>query len=241
MGLKNLVKSKRADIAIANGENAADGFGLTPELAATFFSSGVDVITSGNHIWQKKDIYPILESNPYLLRPANYPSKAPGRGYATLDVLGISVGVMNLQGRQDMPFINCPFQTAKNLLKKELKDSKVALIDFHAESPEEKEAFALYLDGQVSAVVGTHTHVQTADERILPGGCAYITDLGMTGPEEGVIGSKTEIALRRSMTQLPLKLEIVEAAGILSGVVIEVDSETGKALEIERFRVQMGL
>ena len=240
MGLKNLVKSTRADMVIGNGENAADGHGITPELAATFFASGVDVITSGNHIWQKKDIYPILESNPNLLRPANYPSQTPGKGYTTLNVRGFSVGVMNLQGRRDMATINCPFQSAKDILRKERKNSKVVLIDFHAESPEEKEAFALYLDGQVSAVVGTHTHIQTSDERIFPGGCAYITDLGMTGPAESIIGSSKDISIRRSLTQMPLKLEVAEAEAVLSGAVVGIDPETGRALEIKRFQNRLG-
>lgn len=241
IGLKNLVKSTRADIVIVNGENAADGFGITPELAATFFSNGIDVITSGNHIWQKKEIYPLLESNPNLLRPANYPSRAPGKGYTTVNVKGVPVGVMNLQGRREMTAINCPFQTAKEILKKERKDTKIVVIDFHAESPEEKEALALYLDGHVSAVVGTHTHIQTADERILPKGCAYITDLGMTGPLESVIGSDKETAIRRSMTQMPLKMEIADTTAILAGAVVRIDSETGKAVEIERFQNRLGV
>jgi hypothetical protein len=241
IGLKGLVKNHKADLVVVNGENAADGFGITPELATTFFNNGVDVITTGNHVWQRKEIYPILDSNPHILRPANYPSQAPGKGYTTISIKGTPVGILNLQGRRDMGPLNCPFQTARDVLKKEKQGTRVILIDFHAESAEEKEALALYLDGQVSAVVGTHTHIQTSDERILPGGCGYITDLGMTGPELSVIGSDSEMAIRRSLTQMPLKIDISNGPAVLSGVVLKIDVDTGKTVSIERFQNPLGV
>jgi metallophosphoesterase (TIGR00282 family) len=241
-GLKELIKKQRADLVVVNGENAAGGFGITPEQAQTFFSLGVNVITSGNHIWQKKEILPLLESmtaspspvDHVLLRPANYPAKVPGRGSTVIDVRGTPVGVINLQGRQELPAINCPFQTGRDLVRKMKDETKVILVDFHAEATEEKEALGLYLDGSVTAVLGTHTHVQTADERILPKGSAYITDLGMCGPKDSVIGSEAALAVQRVLTQMPLKIEVSENEAELHGVVIRIDAETGRALELHR-------
>ncbi|MDR1894580.1 MAG: TIGR00282 family metallophosphoesterase [Spirochaetales bacterium] len=233
-GLGDLIKKQRADFVAVNGENAQAGFGITPELALTFFSLGVNVITSGNHIWQKKEILPFLESREDILRPANYPAKAPGKGSTVVTVRGIPVGVINLQGRQDLPAINCPFQTGREVVRKMREQTRIILVDFHAEAPEEKEALGLYLDGSVSAVLGTHTHVQTSDDRILPKGSAYITDLGMCGPRDSVIGSHTGQAIQRALTQMPLKIEVSENQGRLSGVVIRMDGETGRPLEFRR-------
>ena len=236
IGLKSLIREYKADFVIINGENAADGFGLTPEIAAQIFASGADVITSGNHIWQKREIYPLLDSDSAVLRPANYPSSAPGKGFIVIEVKGVSIAVLNLQGRKDFGNLDCPFRTGLEYSKKLKNKSKIIIIDFHAESVNEKEALAIYLDGKVSAVLGTHTHVQTADERILPGGTAYLSDLGMTGPSMSVIGSDYSISVRRSLTQMPLKHEVSDNPAIMSGVVLELDISTGKCLSVKRLK-----
>jgi len=233
--LPGLIKKYKSDLVIVNGENASDGFGILPEEAEKFFSKGVDVITTGNHIWQKREIYPMMEKdNTRIIRPANYPPGVPGRGDVTVDVKGCSVTVLNLLGRVRMGMaVDCPFRKSADFLKKN-KKNKLVIVDFHAEDTMEKEALAWYLDGKVSAVIGTHTHIQTADERILPKGSAYITDIGMTGPENSVIGTKPEISIRRSLTQLPLKMEVAENESTIKGVFITIDAETGKSLSIER-------
>lgn len=230
--LKSLIKKYHSDIVIANGENAADGFGITPEIMEQLFSSGVDVITSGNHIWQKKEIFSYFDTQERLLRPANYPKEAPGHGYCEVEVKGVKVAVINLQGRDRLSPIDCPFHVGKNILKK-LK-SRIRIVDFHAEAPDEKEALAYYLDGSVSAVVGTHTHIQTADERILEKGTAFITDIGMTGPVNTVIGMDIPTAIKRALTQLPLKMEVPDEPAEIRGVLLRIDEETGKTLSIER-------
>ncbi len=235
-GLKGLIKEYKADIVCVNGENAADGLGITPELAVQIFSSGADVITSGNHIWQKREILPILDSNPAVLRPANYPAGVSGRGICTIEKAGARVTVINLQGRESLAMIDCPFKTAKELMKKARHDSPCIIVDFHAESAQEKEALAFYLDGQVSLVYGTHTHVQTMDERILPGGTGFISDVGMTGPDRGVIGGDIGISIERSLTQMPLRIEVADTTASMQGICAVIDCETGKCLEIERFR-----
>ena len=241
IGLKELIKKHRADVIAVNGENAAEGFGITPEIANTFFSLGVNVITSGNHIWQKREILPLMETRNDILRPANYPAKVPGKGHTVLDIRGVPVGIINLQGREHLPSINCPFQTAKDVIRKMKNETRIILVDFHAESTEEKEALGLYLDGQVTLVAGTHTHIQTSDERILPGGTAYITDLGMTGPGNSVIGSESQLAIQRSLTQMPLKMEISDNLPVISGIVLKIDTETGKAMKIERISAGSGV
>ncbi len=235
-GLKEIIREYKADVVVVNGENAADGFGITPEIAEQFSTAGVDVITSGNHIWQKREIYPTLESRQNLLRPANYAGKVPGSGFCIIEKKGSRIGVINLQGRIRLMNIDCPFKAAKDIINKQMKNTDAVIIDFHAEEPEEKEALALYLDGKVSAVVGTHTHVQSADEKILKGGTAYITDIGVTGPGMSVIGSTKEISIQRSLTQMPLKLEVADNPAVLMGVSVSIDASTGKAISIERVR-----
>jgi metallophosphoesterase (TIGR00282 family) len=234
IGLKKLIKENKADIVVVNGENAADGFGITPENAQLMFNSGVDVITSGNHIWQKKEIYSILESRRELLRPYNYPKEAPGHGYCMVSVKGINAAVINLQGRIDMANTDCPFKAAKEVIRKVKNETNIIIIDFHAENVEEKEALALFLDGQITSLTGTHTHVQTGDERILERGTAFMSDLGMTGPAPGVIGSDKETAIRRQQTQMPLKMAIEDLPAIINGAVITIDKKNGKALSIKR-------
>ncbi|WP_422478713.1 TIGR00282 family metallophosphoesterase [Pleomorphochaeta sp. DL1XJH-081] len=241
MGLPQLIKKLRADLVVINGENAADGFGLTEDLARQFFSLGVHVITTGNHIWQREEIRPFLDKDTRILRPANYPAQVPGHGYTVLEIGGLSVGVVNLQGRHQMVPIDCPFQTGAAVVEKLRRQTKLIFVDFHAESAMEKEALAAYLDGKVSVVVGTHTHVQTADERILDKGTGYITDLGLSGPIGGVIGSDPNIAIERQLTQIPLRNQILDAPSYLQGVVCSVDPDTGKTVSIKRISEQFGL
>ena len=241
VGLPELARRCDAGLVIANGENAADGFGLTPEIAERMRASGVHVITSGNHIWQKRDIYPMLQTTDTLLRPENYPvlsgaAAIPGKGHCIVTIRDVPVLVINLEGRVNLSPLRDPIQVGKALLKQFRSRVKAAIVDFHAEAVEEKEAVGLSFDGEVSAVVGTHTHVQTADERILPGGTAYITDIGMTGPVDSVIGMKKETAVARSLTQMPLKMEVQNSTGEIQGVIIEIDLARGAAVSIQRVR-----
>jgi metallophosphoesterase (TIGR00282 family) len=210
--------------------------GITPEAAEGLFKSGIDVITSGNHIWQRREIIPLLERDNRILRPENYPTGVPGGGISLITKKQVPVAIVNLQGRVNMYSIRCPFKVGEILIRQLGKKAKVIVVDFHAELPEEKEALALYLDGKVSAVVGTHTHVQTADEKILPGGTAYITDTGMTGPAEGVIGMKRDISIKRSLMQIPYKMEVEDSAAVVMGVLLTIAVDSGKALSIERIR-----
>jgi metallophosphoesterase (TIGR00282 family) len=236
--LPGLVKKYSADLVVVNGENAAGGFGLTPDIADRLFSTGVHVITSGNHIWQQKEILPLLDSRDKLLRPHNYPKGVPGHGFCFIEARGVKAAVLNLEGRVRMNNLLCPFTAAKDLLRRVRQETRVIFVDFHAEEPEEKEALALYLDGEVSVMFGTHTHVATADERILPGGTAYITDIGMVGPEESVIGFPPEMAVQRVVTQMPIKSEALDAPACICGIAVEVDAESGRALAIERVSVR---
>lgn len=235
-GLGELRRRLGADIVVANGENAAGGFGITKDESDKLFSLGVDAITSGNHVWEKKGSAELLDGTPSLLRPANYPPGAPGHGLAIVESGGAVFAVLNLQGREGLYPIDCPFRTADAILEKVRAErpGAVFLVDFHAESNEEKEALGLYLDGRVSAIVGTHTHVQTADERILPQGTGYLTDLGMTGPSDSVIGVKTEICLRRSLTQMPIKMETAEGPAVIHGALFEIDGASRRCVRVER-------
>ncbi len=228
--LQTLRKKYRADLVVVNGENACRGFGIIPDQVDMLTGAGADVITSGNHIWQQEDILPYLDSKDCLLRPANYGNLVPGHGYVVRD----GVCVINLQGRINMSPTEDPFKWAQDILKKLDGRVKTVFVDFHAESPEEKEAMGFFLDGKVTAVVGTHIHVQTMDEKILPGGTAYITDLGMCGPKGSVIGSDPELAVRRQMTQMPLKSQVLDAPAEIHGVCVKSDPETGRATSIER-------
>ena len=236
IGLPQLIKRYRADIIIVNGENADYGFGITDEIARQFFSLGVHVITSGNHIWQREEFIPTLEKDERVLRPANYPSAAPGHGHTIVDIDGTKIGGINVQGRLQMTAIDDPFRSANSIIEKIKKQCDAIIVDFHAEVPQEKEALSLYLDGKVSLFVGTHTHVQTLDERILPKGCGYITDLGMCGPYDSVIGSDPAVAIKRQLTQIPFRNEILDAPGTIQGVVAKIDLSTKACLSIERIR-----
>ena len=234
ISLKGLIKKNGIDVVIANGENAADGYGLTPDIVRSLFNSGVDVITSGNHIWQKQEIFPYLDSETMLLRPENYPVGVPGHGICIVKKGNYQLAVINLEGRVFLSNLRCPFRVAEELISGVSAKTNLIVVDFHAESTEEKEALGIYLDGKVSAIVGTHTHVQTADEKILPQGTGYITDIGMTGPSESVIGMDIGDAMKRSLSQMPIRMRIAEKPAIIMGVILELDTATGKTLKINR-------
>ena len=235
VGLSSLVRDEKADFVIINGENAAGGFGITVQDYQSMRKMGADVITSGNHIWQKEEIYEILDKNDDILRPLNYPEPCIGHGYTVRRKGSLAIAVINAQGRVMMPPIDDPVKRIDKVLRDIRKETPLVFVDFHAEDTLEKEAFAFALDGRVTAVAGTHTHVQTADEKILPGGCAYITDLGLTGVTDAVIGSDPEKSIERQLTQLPMKSEVASGDAHIQGVVIEADASTGKAVSIERF------
>ena len=223
------------DVSIANVENAAGGFGITGPVIAEFFEAGVDVLTSGNHVWDRNDAGQLLENEQRLLRPANYPPPAPGRGLCVVrEQVPVPVAVINIQGRVFMESIDCPFQTADRLLESVARATPVVVVDFHAEATSEKVAMGWHLDGRATAVLGTHTHIQTADERVLPRGTAYITDVGMTGPYESVIGMRIDAALERFLTGRPRRLSAARKDGRFSAVVITVDESTGRATGIQR-------
>ena len=207
--LERCVADHQIDFTVANGENAAGGMGITPVIASEFLDLGIDVLTSGNHIWAKKEIIPFLDEEERLLRPANYPDRVPGRGAGVFRLgNGKKIGVLNIEGRVFMRNLECPFRVSEKEVEKLKEQTPIILVDFHAEATSEKVALAWFLNGKVSAVVGTHTHVQTADERILSGGTAYITDAGMTGPLASVIGIRRQIALERFLTQVPIKFDV---------------------------------
>ncbi|HET7841250.1 MAG TPA: TIGR00282 family metallophosphoesterase [Terriglobia bacterium] len=225
------------DLILANGENAAAGFGITPGLVEELLDLGIAVLTSGNHIWDRKEITPYLTEHPdgRLLRPANYPSEAPGRGLHVGNTHeGVEYAVMNLQGRVFMAPLECPFRTADNLLRTIPPSAKIRIVDIHAEATSEKLAMGWYLDGRVTAVLGTHTHIPTADEMVLPGGTAYITDLGMSGPYDSVIGIEKETVIKKFLDQMPARFEVASGDVRLCGVLIEADPETGRAVSIQR-------
>jgi metallophosphoesterase (TIGR00282 family) len=236
--LQGLIQTHRIDFCVANVENAAGGFGITPQIAQEFLESEIDVLTSGNHVWDKRAILPFLAQQPRLLRPHNYPPTVPGTGLFIGDSrCGVRVAVINLQGRVYLPSIDCPFAVGESAVEEAHRQTRVVLIDFHAEATSEKQAFAWYMDGRASAIVGTHTHVQTADERILPRGTAYITDLGMTGPYDSVIGSIPDLALDRFLKQMPARLEPASGNLRFCGAVVEIDDSSGLATSILRINV----
>jgi metallophosphoesterase (TIGR00282 family) len=238
--LEKVIADHKIDFTIANGENAAGGMGITPTIAMEFLDQGVDVLTSGNHIWAKKEIVPFLDEEPRILRPANYPPKVPGRGSGIFHSSnGQKVGVLNLEGRVFMKHLDCPFRVGEKEVELLRKETHIILVDFHAEATSEKMAMGWFLNGKVSAILGTHTHVQTSDEKILDGGTAYITDVGMTGPLASVIGIRKQIALERLLTQIPWKFDVATEEIELQGVVIEVDPKTGKSQSIQRIKVPL--
>jgi metallophosphoesterase (TIGR00282 family) len=234
-GTAALREYHQIDLVIANAENAAAGFGITRELGEQILDAGVDVMTSGNHIWDKKEAIDYIGIEPRLLRPVNFPAGVPGNGsYVARTASGVSVGVVNAMGRVFMLNIDDPFAGVLKEVDKVRQRAKVVFVDFHAEATSEKVAMGWHLDGKVTAVVGTHTHVQTADDRILPRGTAYLTDVGMTGPHDSVIGVEVEAALGRFLTAMPARFETATGNPRLNGVIIEADETTGLATEVER-------
>jgi 2',3'-cyclic-nucleotide 2'-phosphodiesterase len=258
MLLPKLRERHALDFVIANGENSAGGSGITPKIAGEIFSAGVDVITSGDHLWDQKEVLELLTNEKRFLRPLNYPSDVPGRGSGIFQIkrwgeapdepkskngrsataredARPTIAVLNLQGRTFMqPPLDNPFTLAADEVKKLREQTKIIFVDFHAEATSEKIAFARFLDGQVSAVIGTHTHVQTADEQIFPGGTAYLTDAGFTGPHESVLGREIEPVIKKFLTQMPQRFEVAKERVILHGAVIEIDEASGKAIKIQR-------
>ena len=247
MAVKTLLPELRnlhgLDFVIANGENSAGGSGITPKIAQEIFDAGVDVITSGDHVWDQKEVMELLASEKRFLRPLNYPSGTPGRGSGVFEVQSlksgfqsrVSIAVINAQGRTFMqPPLENPFSMALEVVERLRQLTNLIFVDFHAEATSEKIAFGRFLDGQVSAVVGTHTHVQTADEQIFPGGTAYLTDAGFTGPHESVLGREIEPVVKKFLTAMPQRFEVARERVILHGAVIEIDETTGKALKIQR-------
>jgi 2',3'-cyclic-nucleotide 2'-phosphodiesterase len=237
-GLAALVAHQQIDLVIANAENAAAGFGITPELADDLVAYGVQVLTGGNHSWDKKEILPYMNEQPRLLRPANYPAGVPGSGrYVARATNGVPVGVVNVMGRVFMTALDDPFRVVLEQIDAVRSEARVILVDFHAEATSEKVAMAWHLDGRVAAVVGTHTHVQTADDRILPNGTAYISDVGMTGPHDSVIGVERSAVLQRFLTGLPQRFDTASENPRLNAVVIAADETTGRAVSLERLNL----
>ncbi len=225
------------DFTVANGENVAGGFGIQPDSFRGILDAGVDAVTTGNHIWSKKESRGILETDPRLLRPLNYPVENPGRGWNIYECKGVSIGVLNLIGRVFMHPVDCPFKAADKAVGEMASRAKIILVDMHAEATSEKRAMGWFLDGRVSSVTGTHTHIMSADEEILPGGTAYLTDIGMCGSPNSVIGVKKELILKKFLTSSPVKFEISEELPYLfQAVVVTVDEITGRASKIERIR-----
>jgi metallophosphoesterase (TIGR00282 family) len=238
--LPELKRTHQIDFTIANVENAAGGFGLTKEIAQKIRHYGVDCLTSGNHIWDRKDIFPYLNETLRILRPANYPPGVPGRGTAIFDLENdFKIGVMNIQGKVYIKEIDCPFRIADREIEKIREQTKIIVLDLHAEATSEKIALGWYLDGKVSAVLGTHTHVQTADEMILPRGTAYITDVGMTGAHDSVIGITKEDAIARFLTQIPRRFTLAKNDIKFCGALVKIDPDSGKALSIERIKIDI--
>jgi hypothetical protein len=238
--LADIVESRHIDLVIANGENSAAGFGITPRIAEQLFAAGVEVLTGGNHIWDRKEILEYITHEPRIVRPANFPEGNPGSGlYVGTARNGVPYGVIDLQGRVFMASNDCPFRAADRELARIPADVRVIFVDIHAETTSEKEAMGWYLDGRVSAVIGTHTHVATADEHVLPNGTAFQTDVGMTGPHNGVIGMDKTAILRRFLDGQPARFEVASGDVQMNTVLIDVDETTGRARGIERLRFRI--
>ncbi len=234
--LPKLREQHGLDFVIANGENSAGGSGITPRVADEIFSAGVDVITSGDHLWDHKEVMDLLTNEKRFIRPINYPPGTPGQGSGVFEIKSSTskIAVLNAQGRTFMPVLENPFLVMPPEVERLRQQTKIIIVDFHAEATSEKIAFARMLDGQVSAVVGTHTHVQTADEQIFPGGTAYLSDAGFTGPHESVLGREIEPVIKRFVTNMPQKFEVAKNRVLLHGAVIEIDDASSKAINIQR-------
>lgn len=235
--LPGLKKEFNLDFVIANAENAAGGSGITAKVAEELFESGIDVLTSGDHIWKKREIFDFINLEPRILRPLNFPAETPGAGWGVFKTNKDSkIGVISVLGRVFMEALECPFKTTKKAIEAISKETNIIIVDIHAEATSEKVALGWYLAGQVSAILGTHTHIQTADERILPPGTAYITDVGMTGPYDSVIGRRIEDVLERFITSVPTRFEVAADNVQLHGVVVDIDEKTGRARSIVRIQ-----
>ena len=236
--LPAVVSKYKIDLVIANGENTAGGFGITGKIAEELFNYGIHVLTTGNHVWDKKEFIPYISKDNRVLRPHNYPPGVPGSGSIVISLQnGMKAAVMNISGRVFMTGMDCPFRTGRDEIERLSRETNIIIIDFHAEATSEKVAFGYFVDGKVSAVIGTHTHVQTADEKILPNGTAYITDVGMTGPGHSVIGMEINQIIQRFLTSMPAKFETAQGASILSAVAIEINNDTGRATGIQRLQI----
>jgi metallophosphoesterase (TIGR00282 family) len=235
--LPTLKKRKNIDLIIANGENSAEGNGITPDSAESIFSSGVDIITTGNHVFKKKEIRDFLSKHPNIIRPANYPQKTtPGKGFCITKIHDIKIAVINLMGVVYLENLRCPFETIDSVLE-ELFECTIKIIDFHAEATAEKRALGFYLDGKISAMFGTHTHVQTSDETVLPLGTGYITDVGMTGVINSILGVKKEIIIKRQIEKLPIRFENASGECKMECIIFDVDETTGLTVDIQRLRI----
>jgi len=234
--LPSLKKTKGIDVVIVNGENSSDSNGITPDSANALFSAGIDVITTGNHVWRRREIYSYLDENEFIIRPANYPKTSPGKGFCVLDFGSFQLAVINLLGTVYTESLACPFETADNILAE--LPTKNIIVDFHAETTSEKRALAEYLDGRITALFGTHTHVQTADEQILKKGTGFITDLGMTGPSDSVLGVKTDIIIERLKNKMPGRFELADGECQINGIIFEISPKDGKTARVERVNIR---
>lgn len=229
-----LRSEKSIDVVIVNGENSAGGKGFTRKALDELYAGGADVVTAGNHVWDKKDVFAFVDDEPFLVRPANYPDGTPGKGYCIFPFKAANIAVMNLSGRSFMPVLDCPFQKADEILAEIGGQADVVVLDFHAETTSEKLAMGHYLDGRADIVVGTHTHVQTADEQILPGGTAYITDLGMVGAHDSILGVRKEIVIQKFRTGMPVRFDMAEGAAEYAAVIVDIEPNGRRAPQIER-------
>ncbi len=229
-------KELKIDVVIANGENLADGSGITVKIANELFRIGIDVVTSGDHIWRHRDFVKRFDEFPFIIRPANFPVGAPGKGYTILaSLVGVPIAVINLIGRVFMHPLDCPFRTVDGLLEQVRQQAQIIIVDIHAEATSEKLALGYYLDGRVTAVLGTHTHIPTADVRILPKGTAYITDVGMVGPQNSILGRESEKVIYKFLTGLPVRFPVADFPVLVQAVVIDIDKITSKAVSITRW------
>ncbi|MBO8162544.1 MAG: TIGR00282 family metallophosphoesterase [Brevibacillus sp.] len=235
--LPRLKRKYQPTFILANGENAAHGRGITAKIARVLLDAGIQAITMGNHTWDNKEVFELLEREPRVIRPANFPAGTPGTGITYVKSAQGELAVINLQGRSFLPPLECPFRMADLLVEEARKRTRLIFVDFHAEATSEKQAMAWYLDGRVSAVVGTHTHVQTGDERILPGGTGYLTDVGMCGPMDGILGMDREAVIKKFLTQLPVRFEVAGGASQINAVLFTLDSVSGRASDVERIRI----
>ncbi|MDH3771438.1 MAG: YmdB family metallophosphoesterase, partial [Nitrospirota bacterium] len=232
------IQDYHIDVVIGNGENAAGGFGITPDIAQELFDLGLSAITLGNHAWDKREAMEYLQKEPRVIRPANYPDGVPGKGTCVIETAqGERLGILQLMGRVFMPMVDCPFRVAERELAQLTTQTDYILVDMHAETTSEKMAMGYFLDGKVSVVLGTHTHVQTADEQIFPQGTGYLTDVGMTGPVKSVIGMKPTLVIQKFLTQLPRRFEVAPGPSVLCAAVVKLDRETGKTTHISRLRL----